>query len=156
MNDAKQPKLTTIRDTTTSDGERFTRLLQRNGLFFRLFPMRKKLGLAIIATIVFSATACVSGARADEKMSMIQTELSNTTISGGDVTLYNPGDSSDSPMLTDSSTFAPSTFSESFSPSPVPEPSTIGLFAAGILTLTAFAGSKRPDRQAGTVGAKSL
>jgi hypothetical protein len=102
--------------------------------------MKKKLQLALIATVVISAMTYVPNARAQDKMTQDNTALSNTTISGGDIPMYNTGDSS---IVTDSSTLAPSTLSESFSPSPVPEPSTIGLFAAGVLTLVVFARSKR-------------
>jgi hypothetical protein len=44
--------------------------------------MRKRLGLAIIVVIVFSAMVWASSARADEHLSQGQTALSNTTLSG--------------------------------------------------------------------------
>jgi preprotein translocase subunit SecG len=106
--------------------------------------MRKKLNRAtIILAIAFIANAFVTAAYADEKFSSFDTALTSTTLSGGDIPWYNPGDSSDSSILTDSSALAPSAFSVSFSPSPVPEPTTMGLFAVGILILGIFAKAKR-------------
>jgi len=116
------------------------KLLQTNGLSPTLFPMRKKLGLAIIAAIAFFATVCVPSARADEKLTPDQTALSPTTLSGGDIP--NPIDYSD-PSADNSIVVAPSTFSASFSPEPVPEPSTIGLFATGILACLMVVGTRR-------------
>lgn len=50
-----------------------------------LTHMNGKLGLAIIAVMVLSGIALVPGARADEKMSALQTALSSTTVSGEDI-----------------------------------------------------------------------
>jgi hypothetical protein len=122
------------------------KLLQTNCLFSSLHAMRKKLRLAIITAAFFGGFALLPVARADEQLTPAQTALSNTTISGGDIPpLMDSSDSSDSPDLS-SIVSAPS---PSFSPTPAPEPSTIGLFAVGILTLIAFARSKRPNQQAG-------
>ena len=115
--------------------------LPKRGVFSILLPMRKKLNRAtIILAIAFIANAFVTAAYADEKFSSFDTALTSTTLSGGDIPWYNPGDSS---ILTDSSALAPSAFSVLFSPSPVPEPTTMGLFAVGILTLGIFAKAKR-------------
>jgi hypothetical protein len=116
------------------------KLLQTNCLFSSLHAMRKKLRLAIITAAFFGGFALLPVARADEQLTPAQTALSNTTISGGDIPPL-----MDSPDLS-SIVSAPS---PSFSPTPAPEPSTIGLFAVGILTLIAFARSKRPNQQAG-------
>jgi hypothetical protein len=85
------------------------KLLQTNVLCPTLLGMRERLGLVIIAAIIFSAIICVPNARAQGKMSQDNTALSNTTISGGDIPPLM--DSSDS-----SSIFAPSTIGQFGSP----------------------------------------
>jgi hypothetical protein len=118
-------------------------LLQRNGLFL-MIQFMGKLGAATIAlAIAFIVNVSVTAAYADEHISSSQTVLTSTTISGDDAFSSASSDSSDSFFLTDSSTFAPATQSESFSPLIIPEPSTIGLFTAGVLTLAVFVRSKR-------------
>jgi PEP-CTERM motif len=102
--------------------------------------MRKK-SILILAVALF---AIASSVRADEKMNSLQTALSSTTISGYDTVSFA---SSDSSILMDSSTFAPSEFSASFSPSPAPEPSTIGLFSIGLLALIIFVRVNRGSPQ---------
>ena len=98
----------------------------------------RKFGLATIAlAITLIANTFVTVAHADEQIAPLQVTL---TITSSDIPLDNPGDLS---IQTDSSALVPSPLSQSFSPSPVPEPSTIGLSALGILTLLAFTGAKR-------------
>jgi hypothetical protein len=106
------------------------KLSQTNVLCPTLLGMRERLGLAIIAAIIFSAIICVPNARAQGKMSQDNTALSNTTISGGDIL-----------TLMDSSVFAP----------PVPEPSTLGQF--GLPTLSPL---NIPDNSYGVIAVQPL
>jgi hypothetical protein len=78
---------------------------------------------AIIFGLVLCANGSISVARADESKSGLQTELTDTTISG-----YVDASA-------DIGAGAPSELSASFSVSSVPEPSSIGLFAVGIAAL---------------------
>lgn len=65
--------------------EKSREMLQCHKLFLKLALMRGKFGLAIIAAMLLSGIAFVPGARADEKMSALQTALSSTTVSGEDI-----------------------------------------------------------------------
>ena len=62
--------------------KRTRKILQSDRLFFTLVLMKAKWGLAIIMIAVLSSVAFVPSARADGKMSALQTALSETTLSG--------------------------------------------------------------------------
>jgi hypothetical protein len=49
--------------------------------------MRKKIGLAIIAAVAFFGIVCAPSGRADEKFIALQTAVSSTTVSGGDIAI---------------------------------------------------------------------
>ena len=93
----------------------------------------KQLGTVLIALLIaLVTTASVPVARADEKPSAIQTALSNTTLGGGDIPLYvDPISSDGSINIAVGNVDGIAGLSMSFSPSSVPEPSSIGLFAVG-------------------------
>jgi hypothetical protein len=93
--------------------------------------------------VAFITNALVCVAYADEHPSAIQTALTDTTIGCID---YQPdmfSDLADTTIVTDSAIFDPSASAISFSPASVPEPSSIALFAAGILAFIAFGRAKR-------------
>jgi hypothetical protein len=90
--------------------------------------MRKKIGLTIIAAVAFFGIVCVPSGRADEKLTPLQTAISSTTVSGGDITI-----------LTGSSVGNIGVDPSGFSVSPVPEPSVAAFFAPGILLLIILA-----------------
>jgi hypothetical protein len=113
--------------------------LQTNHLFSILHNMRKKLKLAIMAAAFFGGCVFVSSALADEPISFYQTILTPTTLGSQDSMPFDFSGSDDSPI--ESSVVFSAT--PSFSPTPAPEPSTIGLFAAGILLFSVGARIKR-------------
>ena len=113
--------------------------LQTNCLLSMLEAMRKKLKLAIMAAAFFRSVAFVSSALADEPISFYQTILTPTTLGSQDSMPFDFSGSDDSPI--GSSVVFSAT--PSFSPTPAPEPSTIGLFAAGILVFSLGARIKR-------------
>jgi hypothetical protein len=99
--------------------------------------MRELRTLVIVLVMSFLFNGLIPVAFADEKPSAFQTELTDTTVSG-----YVSA-SADLPFPTDSDALAPADMSASFSPSSVPEPSAISLFAVGILAFVVFARSTR-------------
>ena len=89
----------------------------------------------LLVSIVLIANAFVSVASADEKANADQSALSNTTITGNVL--------AEASIAEDSS---------SFSPSQVPEPSTIGFLELGTATLVVVAIAKhRRHPSAGTL-----
>jgi hypothetical protein len=106
-------------------------------LALRLTRMRELRTLVIVLVMSFLFNGLIPVAFADEKPSAFQTELTDTTVSG-----YVSA-SADLPFPTDSDALAPADMSASFSPSSVPEPSAISLFAVGILAFAVFARSTR-------------
>jgi hypothetical protein len=88
--------------------------------------MKMKIGIVVVAlTSMFIANASVSTARADEAPSIVPL---TTTIGDG----QSPFDFSGS---TGVSQVGPSVSTLSFSPSSIPEPSTIGFLIVGIALL---------------------
>jgi hypothetical protein len=113
--------------------QRFKNLLQIECRFFTMYPKMNLRKLIITVAVAFLLNSFVPLAFADEKPSAFQTALDNTTISG----------SVESSIVIDNSGPAASNFSASFSPSPIPEPSSSALFVMGTLTLIAFASAKK-------------
>lgn len=111
-------------------------------LSFNLGFVRTLRKALIVLAVAFSG-AVVPAAFADEHPSALQTALTSTTVSGGDIPpdFGLTGVSDSPPVVGTSDDFAAP--SVSFSPSSVPEPSSIGLFATGILALTTFANFQR-------------
>jgi hypothetical protein len=102
-----------------------------------------KLGKATtVLAVIFMVNACVSGAFADEKLSGLNSALSNSTISGSVLSFCDFGDSS---VVTGDVIGSSAAVPVSFAVSSVPEPASSGLLAAGILMLAIFARAKRPS-----------
>jgi len=106
--------------------EKDAKSLQRPPFFSTLHLVMKFKTAAIILGVFLFANALISVARADESKPGLQTELTDTTISG-----YVDASA-------DIGVGAPSDLSASFSVSTVPEPSSICLFATGVLAFAAF------------------
>ena len=96
-----------------------------------LYVVMKFRTSAVTLGLMVFVSAFISVGHADEHASGLQTELTDTTISG-----Y--VDSS-----ADIGVGASSDLSASFSPSSVPEPSSLGLIGLGVLAIFAFEAGRR-------------
>jgi hypothetical protein len=105
--------------------------LQRPPILSKLQFRMKFRTSAITVALALVANALISVAYADERLSGIQTELTDTTISG----YVNAS--------ADVGTTVPSDFSVADSISAVPEPSSIVLFAMGAVGFIIFTRSNR-------------
>jgi hypothetical protein len=107
--------------------------------------MRKKIFWAIVGAVALFNLGCPTNGRADEKITPLQSAISSTTVSGGDIM-----------FLFGSSVGNVDVAPSEFSISPVPEPSATGFFALGILWLVLLAKfksrSSRTSRPAGNFG----
>jgi len=120
--------------------------LLRHELFHTIRSVMKFGTAAVLLAIALIASACVSAAHADEpRASALQTALSNTTFFEN----YSPDcdESTDTNIVVGSSMIDAADISSSFTPSSVPEPSSIRLLTMGAVGIIIFSIAKQRRRR---------